>query len=183
MGIYGSFKYGYIFNKKDLTEDELFSLLDMNESFSIGDFNDLLTISDKQICIDNCGLGIAMYTTNQKTLIVESLNSSHKSEDGFIMKEYKTQKYYYHDDNYDNMDKCSNNNCYYCCDHKSLNNNSLSLSTSPTSPSTNTNVENVDFVSRGISAKPTHYGWFNVVFYSGDLTSTIYLPIYLSLKA
>lgn len=170
MGIYGSFKYGHIFKKTDLTEEQLQIMSEMSELFSVGNYTDYITLSDKKVCIDNSGLGIEMREANGKTLIVQTSIGWHKSENGVIMKEYKTQKYYYDSEEYDDISRCSKNNCSYCYDHNSYSPDNSSKKIS------NESIEN-DFASRGISVKPIHFGWFNVVFCSVDLSSKIYIPL------
>lgn len=169
MGIYGTFQYGYVFNRNDLTDDQINMIQSLSDKFCINEYENILTVSDKNVAISNDGLGIEMREIDKTHLLVEKYISSHQNEDGIVLKEFKTQKYSYGNDNTNSL-KCYDEQCWFCdnrkeenCDERVLKKPRVSIE------------DTLQDTLR--ECKIVHSGWFNVVFYSGDMTTTVYLPL------
>ena len=175
MGIYGTFNYGYIFKKSSLTEDELNILLSLNDRFSVNKYDDIITMSDKHINIENSGLGIEMYDIEKETLTVQEYVGSHENKDGIIMREYKTKKYSRNEN--EHSLECGNKNCYYCYGFSNINDDILENEEAKTNKKRKCEFDKLDFLGQEIVSKITYSGWFNIVFCSVDMSVDVHIPL------
>ena len=184
MGIYGSFKYGHIFPKSLLSPNELNTLFELKNRFSVCDYGDIIVISDKTISIENSGLGIEMLEFEKGTLVVNEYIASHENDSNIFVREFKMKKYRYKENDY--CYKCDNKKCGFCFGFSYVDtdeNRDENEENSVTKKRKHEfDIDKLDFLSQDIIQKITHSGWFNVVFCSVDMSTDVYIPLKYNLK-